>query len=204
MSYKKLSLNSLSAGQTRRNKLRGFGFYVSFLLLIWCQQAQHIAAQTQDYNLSTDEFSVTMPGKPEYDKQFSDVYAAYDGYRVIKNDVHYLVLLKSLRKSERTGYEYQLLSLKGHTIGYNAGFIKESNRKGENVDIVLDRDFRLNGFPARQYRIVSNALTGVLRFYSTDRFVYTLQVLGATSQDVDVKQFFDSFKLRRPGQRNIK
>ena len=135
-----------------------------------------------------------MPAK---DTTFSSLSPAYEAYRVTANNVDYLVLLRTKTQSARKGLEYQLLSVKGHSIGYNAGFIRESNRSGVNVDIVFDRDFKFNGFPARQYRIVSDEGPGVLRFYATDRCIYTLQVLGATDKDPQVMSFFDSFRLRR-------
>jgi hypothetical protein len=46
-----------------------------------------------------------------------------------------------------------------------------------------------------QFRIASTDRPGVLRFYVTDRFIYTLRVLGATESDPAVKAFFDSFKF---------
>ena len=177
------------------NKVLAIVFYGSSLFL--CCSAYPQEASAQAHELSNDEFSVLMPGRPDNDRNFSPASPSYDAYRVTVNNTHYLVLLRTKNPSARKGYEYQVLSVKGHSIGYNAGFIQESNRSGVNVDIVLDRDFRLNGFPGRQYRILSNAEPGVLRFYATDRFIYTLQVLGATEKDPPVKEFFDSFRLRR-------
>jgi hypothetical protein len=177
------------------NKVLAIAFYASSLFL--CCFAYPQEASAQAYELSNDEFSVLMPGRPETDKNFSTLSPAFDAYRVTVNDIQYLVFLVTKHPSARKGYEYQVLSVKGHSIGYNAGFIQESNRSGVKVDIVLDRDFRLSGFPARQFRILSNAEPGVLRFYATDHFIYTLQVLGATEKDPPVKKFFDSFRLRR-------
>lgn len=176
-------------------RLQAVAFYASTLIL--CCFAYPLQVSAQEYDLGNDEFSVTLPGKPEQDKQFSATYPSYHAYRVTVNDIYYFVLLKTKDVSARKGYEYQLLSLKGHSIGYNAGFTQESNRKGISVSMVLDRDLKLNGFPGRQYRIVSSTDPGVVRFYSTDRFVYTLQVLGATERDQPVKDFFNSVKLRR-------
>ena len=176
------------------SKTRVLAFYVSLLFLCCLFHSQSATVHAQEYELSDDEFSVTMPGKPDKDRIFPPTYEAY---HVTANNVDYLVLLRAKSRSAGKGYEYQLLSVKGHSIGYNAGFIRESNRDGVNIDIILDRDFKLNGFPARQYRIVSNAGPGVVRFYATDRCTYTLQVRGATDKDHQVKAFFDSFRLRR-------
>ena len=175
------------------SKKEGFKFFVSLLFLACFFHSYPATTQAQEYELSDDEFSVKMPGKPDKDRSLP----AYEAYRVTKDDVEYLVLLRDKRQSARNGYEYQLLSLKGHSIGYNAGFTQESNRNGVKVDITLERDFKLNGFPARQYRIVSDAGPGIVRFYATDRCTYTLQVLGATAKDPQVIAFFNSFKLRR-------
>jgi hypothetical protein len=177
------------------SKVLALAFYSSILFL--CCAAYPQEASAQGYELSNDEFSVLMPGKPENDRAFSSASPYFDAYRVTANNVDYLVFLTTKKPSARKGYEYQVLSVKGHSIGYNAGFIQKSNRSGISVEIVLDRDLRLNGFPGRQYRILSKAEPGVLRFYATDRFIYTLQVLGATEKDLSVKEFFDSFKLRR-------
>ena len=177
------------------NKVLAIAFCASSLFL--CCSAYPQEASAQAYELGNDEFSVLMPGKPDIDKNFSSVSPAFDAYRVTANDIQYLVFLLTKNPSARKGYEHQVLSMKGHSIGYNAGFIRESNRSGVSAEIVLDRDLKLNGFPGRQYRIISKAEPGVLRFYATDRFIYTLQVLGATEKDPPVKEFFDSFKLRR-------
>lgn len=177
------------------NKVLAIAFYASSLFL--CCSAYSQEASAQGYELSNDEFSILMPGKPENDKNFSSASPYFDAYRVTANNVTYLVFLTTKKPSARKGYEYQVLSMKGHSIGYNAGFIRESNKSGVSVDIVLDRELRLNGFPGRQYQILSKAEPGVLRFYATDRFIYTLQVLAATEKDPPVKEFFDSFKLRR-------
>lgn len=193
--YTSVSINQL--GRTGAGRAKGFAFYVSLLFLCCFFHLQPATAHAQEYELSDDEFSVRMPEMPDKDKTFSSTYPAYEAYRVTANNVEYLVLLRTKNQSARKGPEYQLLSVKGHSIGYNAGFIKESNRNGVNVDIIFDGDFKLNGFPARQYRIVSDAGPGVLRFYATDRCTYTLQVLGATDKDPQVKGFFDSFRLRR-------
>ena len=194
--YTLVSRNQLGGTGVGRtlSKTKGLAFYVSLLFLCCFFHSQSAAVHAQEYELSDDEFFITLPGKPDKDRTFSSTYEAY---RVTANNVDYLVLLRNKRQSARKGYEYQLLSVKGHSIGYNAGFIRESKRDGVNVDIIFDRDFKLSGFPARQYRIVSNAGPGVLRFYATDRCTYTLQVLGATDKDHQVKAFFDSFKLRR-------
>ena len=194
--YTSVSRNQLGGTGVGRalSKTKGLAFYVSLLFLCCFFHSQSATVHAQEYELSDDEFSVTMPGKPDKDRPFAPMYEAY---RVTANNLDYLVLLRPKSQSARKGYEYQLLSVKGHSIGYNAGFIRESNRNGDNVDIILDRDFKLNGFPARQYRIVSNAGPGVVRFYATDRCTYTLQVLGATDKDYQVTAFFDSFRLRR-------
>ena len=197
--------NSISRNQLGRtgplsalSKKEGFKFFVSLLFLCCFFHSQPATTQAQEYEISDDEFSVKMPGRHDKDTALS----GYEAYRVTKDDVEYLVLLRDKRQSARNGHEYQLLSLKGHSIGYNAGFIQESNRNGVKVNIILERDFKHNGFPARQYRIVSDAGPGVLRFYATDRCTYTLQVLGATAKDPQVISFFDSFKLRRGRAQN--
>jgi len=197
--YTSVSRNQLSRTGAGRalSKTEGFTFYVSLLFLCCFFQSQPATARAQEYELSDDEFSIRMPGVPAKDKTFSATSPAFEAYRVTVNNVEYLVFLRTKSQAARKGYEYQLLSVKGHSIGYNAGFIKESNRNGVNVDIIFERDFRLNGFPARQFRIVSDDGPGVLRFYATDRCTYTLQVMGATEKDPQVKGFFDSFRLRR-------
>lgn len=181
------------------SKTAGFSFSLLFLCCFFHLPA---TAHAQEYDLSDDEFSVRMPGMPDKDKAFSSMSPAFEAYRVTANSVEYLVFLRTKSQSARKGYEYQLLSVKGHSIGYNAGLIRESKRNGVNVDIVFDRDFKLNGFPARQFRVVSDDGPGVLRFYATDRCTYTLQVMGATDKDPQVKNFFDSFRLRRSRSNN--
>ena len=171
--------------------------YVLFLLLCFGFSQQEVAAQ--EYDISNDEFSLTMPAKPQYDREFNRTSPGYHPYRVTVNGVHYFFLLMERNPNVRKGYENQAWALKGHTIGYNAGFTRESERDGIRVEINRDRDLRLNGFPGMQFRIVSSAGPGVLRFYVTDHFIYTLQVRGVTEEDRTAKAFFDSFRLgRRP------
>lgn len=197
--YTSVSGNQLSRTGAGRalSKTKGFTFYVSLLFLCCFFHSHSATANAQEYDLGDDEFSIRMPGMPEKDRAFSTASPAFEGYRVTANNVEYLVFLRTKSQSAGKGYEYQLLSVKGHSIGYNAGFIRESNRNGVKADIIFDRDFKLNGFPARQFRIVSDDGPGVLRFYATDRCTYTLQVMGATDKDPQVKGFFDSFRLRR-------
>ncbi|MGH9906474.1 MAG: hypothetical protein ACRD8U_12940 [Pyrinomonadaceae bacterium] len=177
------------------NKLPTLVFYVCLSFLFTSVYSQEVSAQ--DYDLNNDEFSLMMPGKPEYNKQFAESLPNYHAYRVNVNNIDYFFLLMVRNASVRKGYEHQLLSLKGHSIGYNAGFIQESNQNGIKVNITLDRDLKLNGFPGRQYRIVSGTEPGGVRFYVTDRFIYTLQVLGASETDDRVKEFFGSFTPRQ-------
>ena len=173
----------------------GFVAYAFFSLLCFAAFPQQVSAQ--GHELSNDEFSVQMPGKPEYDKETNQTHSNYHPYRVSVADVHYFFLLMVRNPSVRKGYEHQALVLKGHSIGYNAGFKRESEMDGISVDVTRDRELRLNGFPGTQFRIVSSEGPGVVRFYVTDRFIYTLQVRGATEEDRAVKAFFDSFTLRR-------
>jgi hypothetical protein len=187
----------MTDGRRRAKRTLDFVFCAFFSLLCFAASPHQVSAQ--GYDLSNDEFSVKMPEKPEYDREFAQTYPNYHAYRVNVGDVHYFILLIVRNSSARKGYEYQALTLKGHSIGYNAGLKRASERDGISVDVTFDRELRLNGFPGRQFRIVSSDGPGLIRFYSTDRCLYTLQVRGATEQDRAVKAFFDSFKLvRRP------
>lgn len=176
-----------------------FTAFSFFLLLCFTGSHQRVAAQA--YDLSNDEFSLTFPGKPEYDKEFNRAYPSYHPYRVTVDGLHYFFLLMERNSTVRKGYEHQAWALKGHSIGYNAGFKRELEKDGISVDFERDRDLRINGFPGMQFRIVSSAGPGVVRFYVTDRFIYTLQVRGTTEQDRAVKTFFESFTLGRPRTR---
>ena len=177
-------------------RISRFTAYTLFLLLFFTGSHQRVAAQ--QYDLRNDEFSLTLPSNPEYDKEFNRAYPSYHPYRVTVGGVHYFFLLMERNSTVRKGYEHQAWALKGHSIGYNAGFKREMAKDGISVEVERDRDLRLNGFPGMQFRIVSSAGPGVLRFYVTDRFIYTLQVRRATEQDRAAKTFFDSFKLGRP------
>jgi hypothetical protein len=180
-------------------RLATAAFFASILVLGQSPTySQRTTQNGQAYELSNSEFSVMMPGKPEHLRSISRLSPAYDGYRVTANGVYFLVLVRETKsKYSKYEYEHKVLLLKGHSIGYNAGFIQEHKKSGVNVDITFDRDLNLNGFPGRQYRIVSEKESGILRFYATDRYIYTLQVLGSTEGDDTVRKFFDSLKLKR-------
>lgn len=189
--------HSMTDVRRRAKRTLDFVFCAFFSLLCFAAPPHQVSAQ--GYALSNDEFSVRLPEKPEYDRQVAQTYPNYHAYRVNVGDVHYFILLMVRNPSVRKGYEHQAWALKGHSIGYNAGFKRESERDGISVDVTFDRELRLNGFPGRQFRIVSSDGPGVIRFYATDHSLYTLQVRGATEEDRAVKAFFDSFRLvRRP------
>lgn len=181
-------------GRCLHKKRLTFVSFVFFAFLYFATSPQQVSAQ--GYDISNDEFSVTMPGKPEYDKKFAQALPGYHPYDVTVNNIQYFFLLMVRNRSVRKGYEHQLWTLKAHSIGYNAGFKLAAEKDGTLVEIAQDRELELNGFPGLQFRIVSSdRQPGVLRFYVTDRFIYTLRVLGATESDPAVKAFFDSFKF---------
>ena len=184
---------SIHDGRYLPKRSLAFVSYGFFSFLCFATFPQQVSAQ--GFDISNDEFSVTMPGKPEYDKQFAQSLPGYHPYDVTVNNIQYFFLLMVRNRSVRKGYEHQVWTLKGHSIGYNAGFQMASEKEGITVDIIRDRELELNGFPGMQFRIVSKDRPGVLRFYVTDRFIYTLRVLGATESDPAVKTFFDSLKF---------
>ena len=82
------------------NKVLAIAFYASSLFLGCSAYPQEAAAQA--YELSNDEFSVSMPGRPENDKNFSSLSPAFDAYRVTTNYIQYLVFLRQrIRLPER-------------------------------------------------------------------------------------------------------
>ena len=188
-----IKVYSIHNGRYLHKKKFALGSYVFFSVLCFATFPQQVSAQ--GYDISNDEFSLTMPGKPEFDKQFAQANPGYHPYDVTVNNIQYFFLLMTRNRSVRKGYEHQLWTLKGHSIGYNAGFQLAAEKEGISLDITRDRELELNGFPGMQFRIVSSDRAGVLRFYVTDRFIYTLRVLGATESDPAVKAFFDSFKF---------
>src|SRR4030095_4114257 len=123
----------------------------SFLCLADSPQQQ---VSAQGHKISNDEFSVQMPGKPEYDKEFNQTYPNYYPYRVSVGDVHFFFLLIGRNPTVRKGYEHQAWVLKGHSIGYNSGFMREAEKDGIRVEMIRDRGLGLNGFPGVQFRIV--------------------------------------------------
>lgn len=178
-------------------RVRRFVPYILFSLFCFGSSQPEVAAQ--EYALGNDEFSLKMPAKPQYDREFNRTSPSYHPYRVTVSGVHYFFLLMDRNPTVRQGYEHQAWALKGHSIGYNAGLRRELEKDGISVEVNHDRDLRLNGFPGMQFRIVSSVGPGVLRFYVTDRFIYTLQVRGATEEDQAVKAYFGSFRIvRRP------
>ena len=195
-----MKIHSGTDDQCRPQSTLGFVLCAFFSLLCVAAPARQVSAQ--GYDLGNDEFSVRLPGKPEYDEQLAQTHPSYHAYRVTTGGVHYFILLMGRRASVRKGYEHQTWALKGHSIGYIAGFKRESEQDGIRVDLTFDRDLKLNGFPGKQFRIVSSDGPGVVRFYATDRFLYTLQVRGATEEDRAVKGFFESFRIVR--QRNTR
>ncbi len=139
------------------------GLIALFVSLLVLGGSQVCAQQTTDavewHKLGDGKFTVHMPGKPDHESLAPDVSPAYDAYRLSARDVDYLLLIRSL-DVRRDPKSLRELSLKGHAIGYTSGLIDEDIKQGIKISVVFDRDLSLNGFPGKQYRIISKECTG--------------------------------------------
>jgi hypothetical protein len=174
-----------------------FGIVV-WALLFQIPVSGQTAAKWELLAPKDEEFTIMLPGKPEFDTQkkpFGQLTLTTNTYLLVSDDGPMFLVTSVGGMQDISALVTEKEGVTAYANGFWEGFFQPAKEKGLTTGATRLRDLTLHGHPGAAYDIVFGSMSGTSHVYKTPRKFYVTLILNAPKGDPRIDQFLNSFTL---------